>query len=610
MSKMTTRLAHDSKKINSKFDGYKLRPCSEIANVHRTKLEENGIQVENISVKDHRLGFRDLQARIRQSHLFYGHPLDENRAVAFLVDKEHQLNAIVYNKSTKETQFHLVTQLIKPLGSIPSFSEPDVRVPVEPQASSVVAVNSELLLVSNGIGHIELIGIEEKQGKILGASLGSVSYTGAGNEGIEPVPCYLLTARQKRNKVIAVLYSRAASKSTEFNIATVELEIPTTEDHMSDGSYNLHFKVLHIQTGPEVPAYYAITPSGERVILGSETKYNRVKPKHDSITDESTTPMDMDEPVVETKEVTMEEKAPLYKWSQEGPDITVWFQIPARTPKSAISCKFISDHLSLIVQDTPIAFPFRKLWSTVRADECVWTLDSGSGLLTLFMTKTDEHTRWPQLFDKDDGVLETLSPSELAEIRERLAKFTSEEDESNSKYVKAAQHPAATDMDEDIDDAGQPVVFSVYDTMGNEIEEFSSGSYRWIGKSFDMLHNIPSVCLQLDVDGIVFRFVEKQDHAVQVEHAATFDAFAFVQASKRDARYILHDPSYHFACVIESTRNAYIYLHHDDKRATETQTLVDLTQGQNADIIGAQLVLKDTLMILTESQVIVIDLSE
>ena len=176
--------------------------------------------------------------------------------------------------------------------------------------------------------------------------------------------------------------------------------------------------------------------------------------------------------------------------------------------------------------------------------------------------------------------------------------------------MKAAQHPAATDMDEDIDDAGQPVVFSVYDTMGNEIEEFSSGSYRWIGKSFDMLHNIPSVCLQLDVDGIVFRFVEKQDHAVQVEHAATFDAFAFVQASKRDARYILHDPSYHFACVIESTRNAYIYLHHDDKRATETQTLVDLTQGQNADIIGAQLVLKDTLMILTESQVIVIDLSE
>ncbi|KAG1466878.1 hypothetical protein G6F46_000520 [Rhizopus delemar] len=596
---MNTRLAHDATKINPKFEGYKLQPCIDITNISRTDLSEGGIQLDSISIKDHhRLGFRDLQARIRQSHLFYGYPLDENRSSSFIIDKEYQVHMVLYDKSTKTSQFHFISQLIKPLGSVPSFTEPDSRVPIESQSSSIVAISHELILASNGVGDIELIGIEEKDGKILGASLGSVCYMGKGDEGIQPVPCYLLTARRVKGKIILVVYSRAASKNTEFNIATLEIEIPTehTPKHVEDGSFELYLKTLHIQIGPEVPVYCAITPSGERCILGSETKYNRVHPKIEAVEEEET-PMEVD---------SQDEKEPLYKWSQEGQDITVWIQLPPNTPKSSINCKFIHDHLSLIVQDTPITFPFRKLWSTVRVDECVWTLDANRGLLTLFMSKVDENTRWPQLFDKDDGVLETLSAIELSEISQKLVKFTSED--SEQQYLKAAQHPAATDMDEDIDEAGQPVVFSVYDTLGNEVEEFSSGAYRWISQSFDAFKSLPSICLQMDVDGIVYELSEGKDHSIQIKHTATFDAFAFVKASKRDARYILHDPSLFFTCVIESTRNAYIYFHHDDKRLFETQTLVDLTLGDKVDVVGAQLVMKNTLMVLTEAHVIVIEL--
>ncbi|GAN08569.1 tumor antigen cml66-l [Mucor ambiguus] len=597
---MNTRFKLDTDKLNLKFEGYKLRPFQEATSLIRFPLD--GIQVYE-PTNDQRLGFRDLQARIRHSNLIYGHPLDQSRGSSFCIDQEFNLHMIVYDKLTRNLQTHLITQLIKPLGSVPGFVELDSTVPIEPQLPSAVSVSRELLLASNGVGDIELIGMEEKDGKMLGTSLASVCYLGAGNEGISPVPCMLLAARQTKAKITLVVYSRTASKTTEFNIATLELDIPTnTTERLDDGSFVLLLKTLHIQTGPEVPVYCAITPSG-KCIFGSEVRYNKVKilPHEDEVggaEDGTPTPMDIIEEAP---------KQEVYQWSQEGADITVQFKLPENTPKSAISCKFVVDHVSLLVQNSSISYPFRKLWGTIQPDESLWTLEDNT--LTLCMTKMDENTRWPQLFDKDDGIMETLSDHHLSEIKNRLAKFTSEDTSTslvpNPAFVQAAQHPAATDMDEDVDDAGEPIVFGVYDRSGNVVDEFNSGTCRWICSSYEAAHNLPSVCLQMDVDGLVFTLTEVGD-AIQIEHTATLDAFAFVQASKRDARFIHHDTDLHFASIIESSRNAYIYYHHDDKRLEEVQTLVDLTQGHDVDIMGAQVVHEKTLLILTESQLVLI----
>ncbi|CAO3621114.1 unnamed protein product [Mucor hiemalis] len=415
----------------------------------------------------------------------------------------------------------------------------------------------------------------------------------------------LLTARRVKHKIILVVYSHTTSKTTEFNIATLELDIPTAEtEKLEDGSFVLLLNTLHIQKGPEVPVYCAITPSGKRCIFASEVKYNRVRTEGGERMD-----------IVEEEK---KKESPTYQWSQEGADITILFQLPLGTTKSNISCKFVKDHIILLVQSDNtiiVSYPYRKLWSTVKTDECVWTYDAKSGLLSLFLTKMDEYTRWPQLFDCDDGVLETISPVTLEEIRNKMNKFTAEEEEEKKEgtmvlapsHVQPAQHPAATDMDEEIDEAGQPVIFSVYDMQGNEVDEFSSGTYSWICKSYDSITQLPSLCLQMDVDGLVFKVEEDANLNIHITHEATFDAFAFVQASKRDGRFVLFDPHYHFTSIIESGRNAYIYFHHDDKRVIEMQTLVDLTLGHQIDVLGAQL-MENNLMILTESQIIVIEL--
>lgn len=95
---MNSRIRLNPEKINPKFEGYKLTPCTEISNVSRFQLDQCNIQVYNDIKSDHRMGFRDLQARIRYSQLVHGFPLDNNRGTSFVIDQDYNLNMIVFDK--------------------------------------------------------------------------------------------------------------------------------------------------------------------------------------------------------------------------------------------------------------------------------------------------------------------------------------------------------------------------------------------------------------------------------------------------------------------------------------------------------------------------------
>ncbi|KAG2221860.1 hypothetical protein INT45_003574 [Circinella minor] len=594
----------DKNLLNPKFDGYKLSPTNEKECVTRTSLPNGSDLRMNKFMANHRLGFRDLQARVRLNHLAYGFPTSTNKqqqGVAFYVDLEFQLMSVIYNKETNETHLQPIVQLIQPLGNLPNYSEPSATLPSDPYSPSLISLNSELLLASNGAGYIELVHIRS------GTVIASTRYDGDGSEGISPVPCVLLDAQLVGNKIVMMAYSRVASKNTQFNISTLEMSADSNNNNTND-----LITTLNIQRGLEVPTYCAIIENGERFILGSESPYEKFTSAstcddNDAIITDASTPG--------ATTITKTPKSS-YSWTQDNTDITVQFILSPNTPKSAISCQFNNTHLSLIVRDdqNEISYPFRKLWSLVKADDCTWTLES-DGTLTLFLNKQDQHTRWPHIFDIDDGVMETLDPAKLAEITERLEKFTGN-DANNNPTV---QNPVATDMDEDIDDKGEPIRFAIYDRLGQCIEEIYSGGCEWLCKAFDCEkeqeqrqgEQIPSICVKVDVDGQIYKFLKEEQgerNNLQTKHINTFDAFGFVQASKRDSRFIYYDPKFKFIVIIESSRNAYIYYHHDDKRSIETQKLVDLTRGEDVNVVGCQLLLDNVLVVLTETQVITIQI--
>ncbi|KAI8366627.1 uncharacterized protein BYT42DRAFT_549719 [Radiomyces spectabilis] len=597
------KLTANNELINTKFEGYKLQPFPEETNLCRTALPGGRLQINKLP-HNNRMGFRELQARIRFSHLADGFPLNDHTGTAFYVDDEYAVVMILFDKVTRSTEFFQIAQLVRPLNSVPSYTIPDQEIPLESQYPSVIALNSGLVLACNGIGDIELIGLEAKSDNtVAGAVVASASYEGDTTEGMTPVPCVLLSAKIIKEKIVMIVHSRASGTKTVFNIATLEMDLPNASSvRRADGVYESKLTTLHIQQGPEVPVYHAITNDGDHCILGSEVRYETIR----GLATDADVEM---EPVCKTDGV-----AP-YEWMQDDSEISMEFAIPVGVSKNAVTCNFTRDHLSLIVQEKnfTLSYPFRKLWSAIRPDESTWTIDSTAGKLTVSLAKHDEHTRWPHVFEMDDGNLEKVDPSRLQTIAERLEKFTSDVDEENpptTAFVQAMQHPAATDMDEDIDEGREPVLFVVYNRHGQKVDEISSGNNEWICRSFDTHRHhrvLPTFCVKDDVDGTVYA-LNFEDEELKAKHIATFNAFAFVQASKRDSRFIHYDLLNQFVTIVESTRNAYIYYRSGEKNNVERQTLVDLTQGHATDVIGAQLILDRLLMVLTEDEIIVMEI--
>ncbi|CAM0142259.1 unnamed protein product [Umbelopsis sp. WA50703] len=610
MSTTKLRFKSDRSLINSKFDGYKLHVFPEDTNVHRFQLP-NALSVPKLAMNS-RLSYRELQARVKFNHLSMSHI----KGLALYVDNKFSVIGVEYDQSTHRIRFHTIAQLQAPLTDVPSYAEPDSSTPLLPQYPSLRSLSSDMLLASNGAGSIYAINLNRDgaTGDITGKILSIAQFAGDGTEGLSPVPCVISDARMIDKEINIITWSVASQENevpahptldapiskTLFNIAYSKLLFSPDDDNVQ-----AELSIQHILRGRDIPFYCEFDVEASGYVMGSAHAYHVVFSKEDT---------EMKEISADAANEAEETSTSPYRWVQSSDDLTIVIQLPPNTPKSAISCSFNVQHMSVIVQNDQVtlcSYPFRKLWDTIDPESSVWTLDVASGLLTIELTKKNENVRWLHVFEHDDNVLEDLNADQLKEIQDRLEKFTGEGKAIGTPgWKQPLQHPIVTDMDEDIDHEGQTISLAWIDGDSGKIKaDVLAGGQEWISTSFKQpaSDKFSSVCLKLDVDGLVYA-VERGD-PISVKHIASFNALAFVQASKRDQRFIYHDPANAFSVILEGTRNAYIYYRHDDgKRNTDVQTLVDLTQGHDVDVIGTQLIDDKVILVLLETSVVVIDL--
>ncbi|KAJ2799592.1 hypothetical protein H4R21_003494, partial [Coemansia helicoidea] len=250
------------------------------------------------------------------------------------------------------------------------------------------------------------------------------------------------------------------------------------------------------------------------------------------------------------------------------------------------------------------------LHDRIVADESVWTLENGR-LLTLHLQKEHEGARWTSVFSADDGVLETMDPSELAAIRERLEKCTAAAQEPGRSTAPLMQpyvdQDSGGDLEQLEEEPDASVMFSVRRWSSGLAEATSvPGSPGWLCAAFrcgPAATQVPvPVCLRFDVDGVVFSFgtvasdssiggAQQHAHAVGVRHTGTFSALSYVQASKREKRFLGVAPDATVAVLAEAHRRVYIYHQVACAGAADAvQNVVDLGgSGVDAEILGVQL---------------------
>ena len=172
-------------------------------------------------------------------------------------------------------------------------------------------------------------------------------------------------------------------------------------------------------------------------------------------------------------------------------------------------------------------------------------------------------SRWPQLFDEDDGVQETIDPTERRAMVEAMEKYTNGFRQSAS-----------------IDDA---------DTMHDEAEaDFNRVVAQWFsnGSVLRASHGIELLGLSMefrteigvkrDVDVLLFDIMS----SALPTHLRTYPALGYIAASKRMKRYIKFVPE--ASIIIEAGHSGQIYIYRHTTATHGAQSLLRL----GIDVMG------------------------
>ena len=362
----------------------------------------------------------------------------------------------------------------------------------------------------------------------------------------------------------------------DFDISAVKIELLTLQS-----SKDIHqLNVLWSRRGQEAPIYTAYHESSKSFLLIGGSNYlpiGRAHPPSYEPGPDEIAPIPRAGEVLETDAP----KPPPYSWTQTSDSVTVAIPLPSSTPKHTIKVTFTPETLTVLIENeipTSLALPHysaKRLWDGISPSTSYWTWDREAehtfGLLTLYLDKQHEGTRWSQVFAsvgvsitpepsaEDSEVPETLDPSELWHIRESLEKYTTAlregDDASGLGLGKGMPSLAEGEIDIEVDES---VGKSACITWVGE----DGLAPRWEGQfenvPFQLL-SVPlpgsgtsdlSLVVKNNFDGTVYAlgFQETEGRRVlQWTHTSTFSALAFVLASKQDTRFTYHMPNAVFA---------------------------------------------------------------
>ncbi|CAB4399401.1 hypothetical protein RhiirA1_527939 [Rhizophagus irregularis] len=613
--------------INSKFEGYKLKVFDEKSHLIHFQLPLPAITIPKIPT-NLKLSYKEIQSIIHFNHLFKGFEINKGKGICFYFDSENFVILAEYDPETSKVVTHRLLK-IQQTSDYSGNVEENSSHHLYPNYPSLRALSPNLLLVTNGSGIIFLVQINNNDNvsTYSGEILYQIEFQGHSElkqgSGLNDIPCVLLDGKiivDEHPHILFLVYNTVldpiSSESTKetrkvlFDVSLLQLSM----------SPQYEMKIIHVIRGPEIPFYCNIEFNGTGYVIGSNMEYEVVYKS--STQNENIKPMDIDDDqITEEQEEKSTNRVSPYIWTQTSSDVTICFQLPKGTPKTAIHCNFSQTHLSLTINldDNPNVSPgqppipcyaFTRLFDLIDPSVSLWTIEPTIGLLTLHLEKHNHNTRWSHVFQHDDGVFETLDPNEFAEFRERLEKFTSDpiqdtnEQSDQSGAFKPLQHLIGHETEESIDFEGKSSVFMWFEREGDLIAKSSGNEY--LCRQFEWCENVeisnnisvlPSVCLKSDVDGTVYSIGHPIDSSkldvspLVITHIATFNAFAFVQASKREKRFMFHDPKYRFVIILEGDHRAFVYMRHEGREKHDEQSVVELTASTSGDpeIIGVQM---------------------
>jgi hypothetical protein len=282
------------------------------------------------------------------------------------------------------------------------------------------------------------------------------------------------------------------------------------------------------------------------------------------------------------------------------------------------------------------------LWDGILSSTSYWTWDREAehsfGLLTLYLDKQHDGTKWSQVFAsegtsaasdsrfEDIEVPETLDPSELWHIREALEKYTASLREGNDAsglgLGRGVPSLAEGEMDVEVDESVGREAYLTWVGEDGSVppwwKESKSIPFQLLAMPMPGSDELSiTLVVKSNLDGTVHSLIfDNPDLTTSPEwtHTSTFSALAFVLASKQDTRFTYHIPGIAVFAFEGGVRdrggNVYVYRAAPMKEKWAKQLILKVDDGHGGSLLGVGAVQRGqeatVLACLTEGELVLI----
>ncbi|XP_072266836.1 nudC domain-containing protein 1 [Pyxicephalus adspersus] len=293
--------------------------------------------------------------------------------------------------------------------------------------------------------------------------------------------------------------------------------------------------------GKSVPHYAAIEPDGNGLMIISYKPFRFIADEQNQAEEES---MEQDE-----------KKEPLYVWRQTADDVTLTFALPDDTTKDNIQIHFAPTQITVSLKEQK---PFLKgpLYSVIDHESSTWILKD-ERRVEVTLAKKDIGSMWAEVIVGDKQGEFIPDPAQCAAIAEQLMHLTSEDlnpDPDVDKPPCNAQELEECDVS--IEDCATLCRFDGGSLKATHVVNLGSNQFLFSSVSNPEL--MPCFSLRHDVDALLWQPRLASDDNLW-EHASTFNALGYVQASKRDKKFFTCAPNCSYAALCECVRRIFIY---------------------------------------------------
>lgn len=122
------------------------------------------------------------------------------------------------------------------------------------------------------------------------------------------------------------------------------------------------------------------------------------------------------------------------------------------------------------------------------------------------------------------------------------------------------------------------------------------------------MFTFPLISIKHDIDALVFNTSSSPDGSISFDHMGTFNALGYVQASKREKKFITCSSDCLYAALCHSSRHIFVYCQPSEKGKGQTALQYVHTLSKTETILGMQLSNEKLVYVLFESELVVLKL--